>query len=623
MTRRAASLLLAVTSLYGCRRAAAPAPARPLERGGVTTAIKLDHFGYRPLDVKVAVFSADPGPTVEVRTPAGTHVFTVPTDGGSIVSKGADASSGDRIWWVDFTPLEAPGAYDLYSPSLGARSYTFVLAPDVYAGVMRAALKTFYRQRCGLAKPARYAGAWSDPAACHTADAATAAAHGQRDRGRRNLAGGWHDAGDYNKYVWYAASNAVLFLIGAWEDDAPLVPDGALDIPESGNGISDLLDEVKWELDFFLSMQLPDGSALFDVHAEGSASGASPPSADATPRYYRDPTPDSGAVLAGSCALASRVFAAAGRAEYAAALGTAARAAWTWLEGRGDSDQKVWAAAEVFRMDPTIASARRYVDGYRGTGWSAVPLASTSYAAHAAITYVRTAAATPAVVSDMRAAIGREVDAIFAADDLYRNGMPLSSYHWGSNASRAGHGVFLLQAARLDATGSHSAADCERHALDILHFFHGQNPLSMVYLTNMAAWGGEHSSWQIFHDWFGQVGSRHSRARHVGKPPFVVEPHYPYFEGTDNHGVQDDKASALGPAPGFVPGGPNRGYSGDAVPPAGARGPNLFYRDWNDQSTWTARTWEITETSIGYQGPYVALVARFAACGRPRAGAPC
>jgi hypothetical protein len=138
----------------------------------------------------------------------------------------------------------------------------------------------------------------------------------------------------------------------------------------------------------------------------------------------------------------------------------------------------------------------------------------------------------------------------------------------------------------------------------------------MVYLTNMAALGGEHSSWQLFHNWFGQSQSAFSRSRYVGKPAWVAEPHYPYFTGVDNHGVRDDKVSTLGPAPGFVPGGPYRGYSGDATPPRGAVAPDRYYRDWNDQSAWTARTWEITESSIGYQGPYVALAAAFSPRGR-------
>src|SRR5260370_33295154 len=125
---------------------------------------------------------------------------------------------------------------------------------------MQTALKTFYLQRCGLAKTATPSGAWADGTACHRGDASTGAAAGHGDRGLRDLTGGWHDAGDYNKYVWYAASNAILFMLHAWEDEPGAFPDGALNGPESGNGVSDRLDEIKWELDFFLKMELPRGS---------------------------------------------------------------------------------------------------------------------------------------------------------------------------------------------------------------------------------------------------------------------------------------------------------------------------------------------------------------------------
>ena len=608
----AALLLAAGSGLLGCTWGRPDGGAtHPDAEAARAAPVKVDHFGYRPDDTKVAVFTSDPGSVVQVRTAGGTSVFTVPTDGGSISRKGTDAASGDQVWWVDFSPLRIPGTYYLAGALPHVRSYEFAVAPQVYRGVLRAALRTFYLQRCGVAKPNAYAGVWADGAACHTADASTPPAAGQADVGLRDLSGGWHDAGDYNKYVWNAVSGAILFMLQAWEDDRQAFPDGDLGIPESGNGVSDLLDEVKWELDFLLKMQLPDGSVLSRVHAKGSDSGGSPPSTDRTRRYYLGPTLESGAVLAGSCAVGSRVFAAAGLTAYAATLRNAALSSWNRLQGQGDSDEKCWAAAEIFRMDPEIESARGYVDGYHAANWSGVVLAPMRFDTHAAMTYVRTARTTPAVVSAMRTSIGSLVEDVFAADDLYRNGMPAWSYHWGSNQIRAGHGVFLLRAAQLGATGSRTAAECRRHALDLLHYFHGQNPLGMVYLTNMASFGGEHSSWQIFHDWFGQSRNAYSKSRYIGKPSSVVEPHYPYFDGTDNHGIRDDKASLFGPAPGFVPGGPNWNYSGDAVPPRGSRHPGRSYRDWNDQGVWTARTWEITEPSIGYQGPYVALVAAF------------
>jgi hypothetical protein len=194
--------------------------------------------------------------------------------------------------------------------------------------------------------------------------------------------------------------------------------------------------------------------------------------------------------------------------------------------------------------------------------------------------------------------------------------MPGWSYHWGSNLPRAANGIFLLTAVKLGATGSHSLAGCLEHAQDFLHFFHGQNPLNMVYLTNMASHGGEHSSFQFYHAWFGDTNNSYSFSNFVGKPDSINETDYPYFKGTDNLGVSDNKISLLGPPPGFVPGGPNKDYSGTAAPPKNSAFYNLFYRDWNDQTgndpgDWQAMTWEITENSIGYQGAYVGLAAYF------------
>jgi hypothetical protein len=119
------------------------------------------------------------------------------------------------------------------------------------------------------------------------------------------------------------------------------------------------------------------------------------------------------------------------------------------------------------------------------------------------------------------------------------------------------------------------------------------------------------SSFQFYHAWFGDSHNTFSRNNFIGKPTSITEPDYPYFKGADNFGINDNKVSALGPAPGFVPGGPNKDYAGTAFPPKGAAGYNKFYRDWNDQTEWTVMSWEITENSIGYQGPYLALSLHF------------
>jgi hypothetical protein len=364
-------------------------------------------------------------------------------------------------------------------------------------------------------------------------------------------------------------------------------------------------------------MQRPNGAVLHQMHVDGFASDA-PPSADTNVRYYQNPNMESAAVLAGSAAYASRVFASVGEAAYATTLKNAAIAAWGWLGTQSDSaaddvrEAKAWAAAELYRTDPTQTSAKTYVDGFYPSSWSGRFFNVARFDTHAATTYVQTPGANAAVVANMRASIGAQVDYLFANDDKYRNGMPSWSYHWGSNSPRACQGLFLLKAADLGATGSHSAAESRRHAQEMLHFFHGQNTLGMLYLSNMAALGGEHSSFQFYHAWFGDSTRAASRDNFLGKPSTIVEPAYPYFAGVDNLGASDGDVSAFGPAPGFVPGGPNTSYSGIAVPPGGATYWNRFYRDWADQSVdWRSMTWEITENSIGYQGPYVALVAAF------------
>ena len=131
----------------------------------VTQDIKMDYFGYRPNDVKIAIFTANPGATVQIRNTSDAVVFTVPTNGGSITSMGADGQpSGDTVWQVDFTPFNTAGVYRLYVPAWNQQSYDFKLDANIYNEVGKVALKTFYYQRCGVAHSQPYAeAAWSDP----------------------------------------------------------------------------------------------------------------------------------------------------------------------------------------------------------------------------------------------------------------------------------------------------------------------------------------------------------------------------------------------------------------------------------------------------------------------------
>ena len=136
----------------------------------------------------------------------------------------------------------------------------------------------------------------------------------------------------------------------------------------------------------------------------------------------------------------------------------------------------------------------------------------------------------------------------------------------------------------------------------------GLNPLNMVYLSNMAAYGGEHSSFQIYHAWFSytQGDGDNGNAQFNGKPAGVAEPLYPYYP-------DDAQTSTFGPAPGLVPGGPNWYYSCDYQIP-NRTFPAYAYRDFSTSCDWDgaqcrACSWEITEPMAAYQGPFIMLAA--------------
>lgn len=601
---------------------------------GATTSlnIKIDTFGYRTTDPKFAVFSANPGASVELRDTS--DVVQTTLSGAAIVSAGADNTnySGDTLWHVDFSSFTTPGTYRLYSASLNEQSYDFEIRDDIYNAVGKTALKTYYYQRCNTAHPAPYAGTgYTDNVACHMGDATRGAASGQTDYGTKDLTGGWHDAGDYNKYVWYAVGDSILHMLTAYEDNPGIFIDADLNIPESGNGRADILDEVKYELDWLLKMQLgaAQNYAVLERVRETSYTSGSPPSANnATTRGYFNPNLESGAMFVGSLAMASRIFAAEGDAAYAATLLTAAKNTWTnWLSvqpaGSADfNDKRCWAAAELFRADQTVTTAEAHVRAYLAN-WNTFTYDPDYWLWVAALAYIQTPSGTNATtVSQMRARYGAGVNAIFATNDKYRNGMSSWQHYWGSNRPRAKYGLYLLQAAKIGQTGSYTATQCRNHALDFLHYFHGQNAASMTYLTNMKSLGGDHSSYMFYHLWFGASGTAFSVNNFMGKPAAVVEPHYPYYSGTDNHGISDNRSSTYGPAPGFIPGGPNSSYTGTANPPGGITFYNKAYRDWAWQQVGTPKSWEITENSISAQGPYVALSAYFMAPAIPFTATP-
>ena len=250
-----------------------------------------------------------PGPGFEIRREAdGTVAYrgaTKPWNNGKV-----SELAGDRVWYADFSDLRTPGSYHVFDPTNRVRSFAFRIGDDVYVPVLRDAVRVFYYQRSGTPITEKHGGVWHHPGGHLGKDQDRAAQYTQGGKalGRpRNVLGGWFDAGDLNKYVPYL--EATLFdLLWAYELNPRAFGDDT-NIPESGNGVPDLLDEVKWELDWLLKMQDADGGFFNRVAGRSYNNGTGTPSGDTQPRFYTAKTTWATADAAASLAHAARVYA--------------------------------------------------------------------------------------------------------------------------------------------------------------------------------------------------------------------------------------------------------------------------------------------------------------------------
>lgn len=594
----------------------------------VSPYLKVDQFGYLPMMRKVAIV-ADPqvgwnaaeafSPGVsanqyQVRRWADDAVaFT-----GTLQPWKAGAThgqSGDRGWHFDFSALVTPGSYYLYDTVNAVGSGRFEVGNGVYDAVLKAAVRMYFYQRVNFAKSAAFAGTkWADGAAYEGPDQDRAARSrwAKTDAATaRNLSGGWMDAGDSNKYVTFAR-DPVLQLIEAYRMN-PLVFGDDLGIPESGNGLPDLLDEVAWELDFLKRMQdgTGTGGLFLKVGLDTYDGGVTPPSADTRPRYYLPECTSS--TLAGCAMLASAGIvyrSIPARAEYGTDLVARAEQAWA----RAKVTTANFAIFQTGCDDGHIKSGDADVDAGGQLGSALVAAAylyeatgKVEYRTFVEANYTRTQPAsigwwgpytqtvqvallrfagaggvTPTVAAAIRSQKAGQngvmsINDLAAGTDLYRAYLPDAQYHWGHNRTRADVGNLNLDFVTFGISPANAAAYAEV-AGQHLHWLHGANPLGLVQLSNMGALGAESSIREIYHVWF-----------------------------ADGSVWDNAVSSPNGPPPGYVVGGPNRSYSG-SVPGIATQPPQKAYRDWN--TGWPENSWEYSEPAIYSQAAYICLLAR-------------
>lgn len=586
-------------------------PSTPLDPTSIETPLVVaDQFGYLPDADKILLarqsrtgFDATAFPAIaasyDIYSEAeGRVVLTITPSSWN--NGQVDPRSGDIISTLDASAITTPGSYFVTESGEQTSLATFEIQENIYAPVFKAAFRTFYYQRSGFEKAAPYAASKFLDGASHlgTGQDSEARRFLQKQNAtlQRDLRGGWYDAGDLNKYTNWTADYCLMLLAsfeenpGAWGD--------LNDLPESHNGIPDLLDEVRWGMDWLLRMQSGDGSVLSLVGSES----ATPPSSASAPSFYGDASTSATLSSAAAFAYGAVIYRQQGDTAYADELENAALAAWNWAEanpnvifqnndpasqteglgaGKQEVDEKSraikrhTAAARIFELTGDAAIGTIVEDMLSDSPLVIEQMLSPYHLPH--LDALRGFAKHPNASATARNTItnlvsSKRIQASAILRDAYRS--PVDNFHWGSNATKASRALTYLVA--------NEDGEANQAASGYVHYMHGVNPMGVVYLSEMAAAGAETSVKQLYH------------------------------AGFEN-----------GAPPGFVTGGPNPTYNWAACCPNSCGGGNSCnserlsppagqpdmksYLDFNEN--WTLSPWQVNENSNGYQVAYLRMLA--------------
>ena len=404
-------------------------------------AIRLNQVGYQKDSEKIAVLCDMPGATKfsVVNAENEEVVYT-----GDVTGEKYNSGAKEINSVADFSAVTEAGRY--YVTCGAVKSYTFEIADTVYDDLLKDMIRMFYLQRCGCEVTDETFG----HAACHTG---IARIYGTEET--IDVTGGWHDAGDYGRYV-VAAAKSVADLLYAYEamEDAGRDDIG---IPESGNGIPDLLDEVRYELEWMLKMQAPDGGVYHKVSCASFPGYVMPEKETGLLLVTPVSTTATGDFCA-SMAMAYEFYYDIDKA-FAEKCLAAAEKAWAFLEANpklifenpaaittgayndgNDKDERYWAAAQMYRAtkDEKYLSAFEAMSTKTGLDWSTVG------------DYGNIAILTMDGVEKESQIYSKAYNAILNQAKRYEQttstsayGVAITTFHWGSNMTVSNAGVIL------------------------------------------------------------------------------------------------------------------------------------------------------------------------------------
>ena len=284
--------------------------------------IQLNQLGYYPKSIKRFTVEDSKSNQFEIRDQKGNIIFE-----GKLSEENYWESSGTSLRMGYFSEFEDTGTYKIFIEDKGF-SHSFEIKNNLYSEVLKASMKSFYFLRASTELKRSHAGKFARTLG-HPDTLCFFHPSTGKEKGSMSSPGGWYDAGDYNKYVVNAGVTIGTLLL-LYELYPNVLPDESLNIPESGNGIPDILDEIKYELDWLLTMQDKDGGVFFKITSK-SFCGIIMPHEDTLSRFVVGKSTTSALEFAAITAHFARVYVPFDSA-YAANCLIKAERAWKWAK---------------------------------------------------------------------------------------------------------------------------------------------------------------------------------------------------------------------------------------------------------------------------------------------------
>ena len=417
--------------------------------------------------------------------------------------------TGEFLYKGDFSAVRAPGQYRIVLEGFNVASHVFEISNEWLARETKANIKSFYYQRSGVELPAKFAGAWARPAA-HLDDKLEF--HPTMNRsGIWNAHGGWYDAGDYGKYIVNGGvSVATLMLACELRKNSEFV--GGASFRESFEQPVSLLDEIRFELEFFLRMQDDDGGVFFKVTPYRWDGFVTPAESDASQkRYILGKSTSSALNFVGALAQAYRVYANVD-AEFATKCLKASIRAYLWAEqnpevdwphntegsgGYGDpdlGDDFFWARAMLYRAlvetgfavdnaaDGNVAELLKRIESQIPADMEAyLPTYGLQWRSTQNLAWFALATMDCMWTEKARMAFKYTAEEILKLQNEDPYSLSIRKFIWGSNGDIANHALTLYLAYEWFGDAKYRIA-----AMEQIEFVYGKNPVDVSFVTGSA-----------------------------------------------------------------------------------------------------------------------------------------